>query len=466
MKDAAHAGQSKTGKKLPQYIAALSVCLGSVATGAVLGWTSNVTEEMKAGLFNDIAINDDHLGWIGSFATLGAMVMCFPIGIMCEKLGRKLAMLILTVPFMVGWLLIIFANSVGMIYAGRFITGMAGGAFCVSAPLYTSEIAENEIRGALGSYFQLLLTVGIVFAYIIAFVASVKVYTIILAILPLVFFLVFLFQPETPVYRMKQKREEDARAALIRLRGSDYDVDAELQEIKANLEAEEKNKRSFTEVIKTRSAKVAAIVCFSLMFFQQASGINAVIFYTGSIFKSAGSTLNPKVATIIVGVIQCIATFISSLIVDRLGRRILLLLSDFFMVLSGCVLGIFFSLKDRNLVDDDTITSLGFLPVLALSVFIIVFSLGFGPIPWMISSELFPTEIKSIASSAAGTFNWFMAFLITKFYLNLQNAVGGDVTFYIFSAISLAGTIFTFFVVPETKGKSLEQIQKELNKEA
>ncbi|KAF5269942.1 hypothetical protein FQR65_LT05741 [Abscondita terminalis] len=458
-------GLSKTGNKLPQYLAALSVCLGSVATGAVLGWTSNISGEMKQGSFNDIPINDDNLGWIGSFATLGAMVMCFPIGIMCDKFGRKLAMLLLTVPFIIGWLLIIFANSIGMVYAGRFITGMAGGAFCVSAPLYTSEIAEKEIRGALGSYFQLLLTVGILFSYIVGWAASIKVYTIILAILPLVFFVAFLFQPETPIYRMKQKREADARNALIRLRGAHYDVDSELQEIKATLEAEEKNKKPFTEVLKTRSAKVASIVCFSLMFFQQASGINAVIFYTGDIFIAAKTPLDPKIATIIVGVIQCIATFVSSLIVDRLGRRLLLLLSDLFMVIAGCLLGIFFSLKDKQLVSEDTIDKLGFLPVLALSIFMIVFSLGFGPIPWMISSELFPTEIKSVASSAAGTFNWFIAFLITKFYLNLQNAVGGDVTFYIFSAISVCGTIFVFFVVPETKGKSLEEIQKELNKE-
>lgn len=458
-------GKTSQGKKLPQYMAALTVCLGSVATGAVLGWTSNISEEMKNGEYNEIPIDDNSLGWIGSFATLGAMVMCFPIGIMCDKIGRKPAMLLLTIPFMVGWLLIIFANSLVMVYIGRFITGMAGGAFCVSAPMYTSEIAEKEIRGALGSYFQLLLTVGILFAYIMGLAVSPSVYTIILAVIPLVFAVAFFFQPETPVYRMKQKREAEARAALVRLRGNAYDVDAELREIKADIEAEEENNISLIESLKKRSTQKAGIVCFSLMFFQQASGVNAVIFYTSSIFESSGSDLNPKVATIIVGVIQCISTFVASLIVDRLGRRILLLGSDFFMAIAGCLLGIFFTLQERKLVDDDTIKTLGFLPIVALSVFMIVFSLGFGPIPWMISSELFPAEIKSTAISAAGTFNWFMAFLITKFYLNLKNAVGGDVTFYLFSAISLVGTVFVFFVVPETKGKSLDQIQRELNGE-
>ncbi|KAF2879593.1 hypothetical protein ILUMI_26575 [Ignelater luminosus] len=458
-------GKSREGKKFPQYKAALTVCLGSVATGSVLGWTSNISVEMKRGDYNEISIDDDSLGWIGSFATLGAMVMCFPIGFMCEKLGRKAAMLLLTIPFIIGWLLIIFANSLIMIYIGRFICGMAGGAFCVSAPMYTSEIAEKEIRGALGSYFQLLLTVGILFSYIMGLAVDPKTYTIVLAVIPLVFAAAFFFEPETPVYRMKQKREAEARESLLRLRGSAYDVDAELKEIKTTLEEEENNHISFSESFKKRSTKLATLICFSLMFFQQASGVNAVIFYTSSIFESAGSKLDPKIATIIVGVIQCVSTFIASLIVDRLGRRILLLGSALCMAIAGTLLGIFFTLKEREIVDADTITTLGFLPILALSIFMVVFSLGFGPIPWMISSELFPSEIKSVAISAAGTFNWFIAFLITKFYLNLKNAVGGDVTFYIFSVVSVVGTIFVFFVVPETKGKSLDQIQRELNGE-
>lgn len=443
----------------------VSVCLGSVATGAVLGWTSNISKEMKNREYNDLEIDDDSLGWIGSFATLGAMVMCFPIGILCDKLGRKIAMLLLTIPFVIGWLLIIFASSVTMIYIGRFITGMAGGAFCVSAPMYTSEIAEKDIRGALGSYFQLLLTVGILFAYIMGLAVPPKTYTIVLSIIPLVFFVAFLFQPETPVYRMKQKRETEAREALIRLRGTAYDVDAELRDIKLAIEAEERNKVSFFDSMKKRSTIRASIICFSLMFFQQASGVNAVIFYTSSIFESSGSDLNPKVATIIVGVIQSVSTFVASLIVDKLGRRILLLGSDLFMAIAGILLGVFFTLQERHILDEEAIKAIGFLPIVALSIFMVVFSLGFGPIPWMISSELFPAEIKSTAISAAGTFNWFIAFLITKFYLNLKLALGGDTTFYIFSLISILGTIFVFFVVPETKGKSLEQIQMELNGE-
>ncbi|RZB39676.1 facilitated trehalose transporter Tret1-2 -like [Asbolus verrucosus] len=455
------------GKKLPQYIAALSVCMGSVAAGTVLGWTGNITEgELQAGELNDVFINKDtDYGWIGSFMTLGAMLMCFPIGFICDLIGRKLAMLLTIIPFSVGWLLIIFANNTDMIFAGRFITGLAGGSFCVSAPLYTSEIAQKEIRGALGSYFQLLLTVGILFAYLLGAFIDAQIVSVICAIVPLVFGVVFFLQPETPVYSLKKGNEEAARKSLRRLRGDNYNIDAEIADIKASLEEQKSQKISFRESFKKKATKKSLLICFSLMFFQQFGGINAVIFYVGTIFTETGADIEPSIATIIVGVMQVVFTFIASLVIDKFGRKILLIISDFVMGISGILLGIYFTLKDRELITEDELKDITFLPILSLCIFIAVFSLGFGPIPWMISAELLPPEIKSNASSAAGTFNWLLAFLVTKFYRDLTVAIETDTTFYIFSVISLLGTVFIYFVVPETKGKSLEQIQRELNGE-
>lgn len=437
-------------------------CLGAVACGAVLGWTANISTSLEDGDLNDIKITKSDQGWIGSYATLGALISCIPTGILCDYVGRKITMLILVVPFLIGWILIILSNSIGMIFAGRMISGLAGGAFCVAAPLYASEIAEKSIRGALGSYFQLLLTVGILLAYLVSAFVDVFAFTIFCAIVPIVFGVAFVFQPETPVYNMKKGNEKSARAILIRLRGKDYDVDGELRDIKMALEEAEKNKVSLTEAFRSVQAKKATLITFALMFFQQLSGINAVIFYAGTIFKEAGTSLKPEHATILVGCFQVIATFVSSIVIDKLGRRILLMGSDVLMAIAGILLGIYFTMKERNLVDEETLVNINFLPIFALSMFIIVFSLGFGPIPWMIASEISPNEIKSTLSSVGGTLNWFLAFIVTKFYGDLTEALHTDVTFYIFSIISIVGTVFVYFVVPETKGKSLEQIQDEL----
>ncbi|KAL3275587.1 hypothetical protein HHI36_020342 [Cryptolaemus montrouzieri] len=450
------------GNKAPQYIAALSVCLGSVAAGTVLGWTSNI--DLTKGILNNLEITMNQVSWIGSMATLGGLLVCVPIGYYCDIVGRKLAMLSMIILFSLGWLLIIFANSVTMIYLGRLITGMAGGAFCIAAPMYTSEIAEKEIRGTLGSYFQLLLTVGILISNVLGAYVDIKTFSILCFCIPLVFGAVFFFQPETPIYSLKKGKEDDARKALRRLRGPDYDVDSELKELKQQIESAEQNQISLKESLKKKATKKAFVISFGLMMFQQLSGINAVIFFTSTIFKQAGANFSFS-PTIIVGIMQVIATFVSSIVVDKFGRKILLIGSDSMMALSSVALGIYFTLQDRHILNEDQISTISFLPVLSLCVFIIVFSLGFGPIPWMISSEVFPPEIKSVASSAAGTFNWFLAFIVTAYYQPLTSLVGADVTFYMFTLISFTGSLFVFFVVPETKGKTMNEIQNELNGE-
>lgn len=437
--------------------------MGALSAGTVLGWTGNISEEMKASPYNGIEIDDDILGWIGSLAVLGATVVCLPIGKFCDLIGRKFAMLSLTVPFIIGWLLIIFANSLAMLYIGRFLTGMAGCAFCVSAPIYTTEIAEKDIRGTLGSYFELLLCTGIAVAYAIAMIVDIKVYTIIVATFPLVFAVVFIFQPESPVYLIKCKKEKEARNALIRLRGKAYDVDSEILEIK-NILADETNYNiSILESLKKKGTQRAMLICFSIMFFQQAAGINAVVFYTDTIFKSAGSSLDSKLSTLIIGLTQAIATFVSTMVVDKLGRRFLLISSTLVVAIAAVSLGVFFTLQERQLVSESVISNLGFLPLTSLSVFIIMYAFGISPIPWLLSAELFPPEVKSIGSGGAAAINWFIAFIVTKFYLNLKNSIGGDTTFYIFGLVSFLGTVFIYFYVPETKGKTLDEIQKELN---
>jgi SP family facilitated glucose transporter-like MFS transporter 8 len=176
------------------------------------------------------------------------------------------------------------------------------------------------------------------------------------------------------------------------------------------------------------------------------------------LFQSAGSTLEPSTATIIVGVIQTVATFISTLVVDRLGRRILLLISDFVMAICTLLLGIYFYLKNEGHDTDN----LGWLPLTSVCLFIVTFSLGYGPIPWMMVGELFAPHIKGFASSLSCVLNWILAFVVTRFYSNLADSFSIQATFWIFAVISAIGTAFVFFVVPETKGKTLDQIQKEL----
>ncbi|EGI59828.1 PREDICTED: facilitated trehalose transporter Tret1 isoform X1 [Acromyrmex echinatior] len=448
-------------KRLPQYLAGLAATLGALAAGMVLGWTSPAGENgVNLAKNYDIKISITEFSWIGSLATLGAGAMCIPIGIIADLIGRKTAMLIMVVPFTIGWLLIIFSNSVLMFYFGRFITGLSGGAFCVAAPLYTAEIAEKEIRGTLGSYFQLLLTVGILAAYVFgAIIENMRTLSIICAVMPLIFFGIFFFMPETPVYYLKKGNEEAARKSLIKFRGNEYDVEAELQAHREALEETRRSGRSFFDSIKSPAAKKGFVIAYGLMLFQQMSGVNSIIFYSSDIFSRAGNAISPDIATIIVGTVQVVSVFFGTLVVDKLGRRILLLISITVMFLMTLLLGIYFYCLDHTTAFDN-ITWFALIP---LCTFLVVFSVGFGPIPWMMMPEIFAPEVKGIAGSSACLFNWLMAFIVTKFYSDMKEAVQSYGTFWIFSLFSAVGTLFVYFLVPETKGKTLDQIQRELN---
>lgn len=446
--------------RLVQYIASLASTLGALAAGMTLAWTSSAGDDGKnlESLY-DIHISKDEFSWISSLVAIGSAVICIPIGILTDMIGRKYSMLLMVVPFTIGWLLIIFAKSVIMFYIGRFITGLSGGAFCVAAPIYTAEIAENEIRGTLGSYFQLLLTTGILLSYILGTFVNMRILSIISALVPLIFFVVFMFMPESPSYYLKKGNEKFARKNLIKLRGIQYNIENELQNQKDALEETNKNSVSFWILIKSKTTLKSFIIAYGLMFFQQLSGVNVVIFYTNSIFEKANTGLNPSYSTIIVGVMQVLAVFVSTLIVDRAGRRILLLISIIFLCLTSCTLGIYFYLL-KNEVD---VNSIKWLPLVSVCIFIIMFNMGFGPLPWMMMGEIFAPEVKSVAASSACLFNWILVFIVTKFFSDLSKTIDLDATFWLFAVICLIGTFFVYFIVPETKGKSLEEIQRELN---
>jgi len=310
---------------------------------------------------------------------LGAAAVCIPIGLFLNIVGRKWSMLSLVLPFTLGWALIIWAQNLSMLIIGRVFTGIAGGAFCVAAPLFIGEIAQKEIRGTLGSYFQLMVTIGILFVYAVGAGVNVFWLSLICGLIPLVFGVVFFFMPESPTYLVMRERNAEASSSLKWLRGQQYDPAEDIAELQNELEEQKTNNLSLREALSRKSTVRGLIISFGLMFFQQVSGINAVIFYTTDIFRDANTGINEELATILVGVMQVIATFVASLVVDRLGRRLMLLVSDAVMAICTLLMGVYFFMKSN---DEQSVSNLGWLPVVALCVFIIFFSIGFGPVPW------------------------------------------------------------------------------------
>lgn len=274
-----------TTVKLPQIVAGLSSAGGAIAIGAALGWPAPSSPRLVAGDDRYFPITSSQFDWVASIITLGCAISCLPVGFLMKKFGRKCTMLSLIVPFMVGWSLVTFATSFEMLLIGRFVIGLAGGAFCVSAPQYSSEIAEKEIRGIVGTFFQLLIIFGILFSYTVGAVLPVFWTSVVCGIIPLVFGAIFIFMPESPVYLVIENREADAKKSLKWLRGSSYDPQREIDELKLDLAEGDKNKVSLKEVFAKKATIRALVIGFGLMFFQQMSGINIVVFYATDIFK-------------------------------------------------------------------------------------------------------------------------------------------------------------------------------------
>lgn len=249
------------------------------------GWPAPTERKLLMDLEQGFEITRAQWDWIGSIITIGCAISCLPIGYLMQKFGRKWTMLSLVVPFVVGWALLIWAQNVAMMISGRFLIGLAGGAFCISAPLYSAEISEKEIRGIIGTFFQILINVGILFVYCIGPFLSVFWTNITCASVAVLFGVVFFFMPESPVYLITEDRIDDARSAFKWLRGSHYDPQREIEDIQEENEIRKQNQRSFGELISSKASKIAVFCGFGLCFFQQMSGINVVIFYATRIFE-------------------------------------------------------------------------------------------------------------------------------------------------------------------------------------
>ena len=210
----------------------------------------------------------------------------------------------------------------------------------------------------------------------------------------------------------------------------------------------------------TSATMRAIIIIFGLMIFRQWCGLNAVLAYTVDIFQAAGSALDPHLCTVIVGIIQFVSTFIPTFIVDCAGRRILLIISGAGMAVCLLAMVIRFFLVNQGI----EIKYIEWLPLIAVNLYIVASSVGVGPLPWFMMPELLSNEAKSWVSSSAVCLNWAMAFLVTKFFPIMMNDIGSETTYVTFFVICCVGTIFTVVYVPETKGKTREEIHRLLSK--
>ena len=455
MSNAASAADSSTGRtsKLVYFFGALGGMLFGYDTGVISGAILFITPDLGLTPFLE--------GLVVASLLLGAAAGAGSAGPLSDRLGRRNLILIAAVIFSIGAIGAGLAPGVGTLVLFRVVLGLAVGAAALIVPLYLSEIAPTEIRGAISSLNQLMITVDILLAFIVnALLANSEAWRWMLglAVVPsVVLFIGMYFMPETPRWLVSRGREDEARDVLMRSR-SEQEAENEIREIK---EVEREEEGGLQELL-APWVRPALIVAIGLAVFQQIVGINTIIYYAPTTLKNVGYGDAAAIyANLIIGAINVVMTLIAIRFIDRVGRKPLLLGGLVGMVVSLTVLGLSTVLLSEPSSPTDAVA---IITLLCLAGFIISFAATWGPTVWVVLPEVLPLRIRGTAMGVAIFLHWIANFVVSQTFPSLLAALGPGIPFLGYAVIGVLAFIFVSAFVTETKGRSLEEIESDLQK--
>ncbi len=444
----APAADHKAGTNRFVYIAAAISALG----GMLFGYDTGVISGAILFIQQDFALSPTLEEVIVSTVVFGAMLGAAAGGTLTDRFGRRIVLIVTAALFALGAVGTALAPTIAWLIVGRVIVGIAIGVASFTTPLYISEISPVSLRGRFVSFNQIALTSGIVIAYLVDYALSGTRgwrWMFGLAAVPSALLGIgMVFMPESPRWLVSHGLLDKGRSVLQRIRGT-ASVDDEVKDIRQS-SAEQSG--SWAELT-SHSLRPAMIVGIGLALFQQVTGINTVIYYAPTIFQSAGftSTSVAILATTGVGVVNVLMTVVALLLLDRVGRRPLLLTGMAGMVISLAMLGTAFLFPHLRV--------LKWFSAGSLMLYVGSFAVGLGPVFWLLISEIYPVKIRGLAMSIATVANWGANLLVALTFLTLIQFLGRPGTFWLYALVGIGAWIFAFVLVPETKGRTLEEIE-------
>lgn len=428
-----------------------------VSEASAYGWTSPTLPKL---LSEDSAfrITPDESSWIVSLMVLGQIFGPIPSSLLVDRVGRKMTLIITSIPLIIGWILIVVANSASTLFVSRFLSGISYGMAYATMPMYLGEISSDDVRGSIGTLLTVMAKLGILIAYAIGPYVSFNAFALILLVIPIIFISIFVWLPESPYYLVSTNKVPEAVKSLVWLRGH-KNVNSELQEIEIAVKKCQENKGTLRELFQIGNRR-ALIIALGLGACQQLCGSQAIVAYSTQLFKDVGSQINASEVAIIMGVVQLLTAMISAYVVDKLGRRPLLLISTIGVTICNFIIAVYFYLKLSKEMD---VTDVSWIPIVAIMFYIFSYTIGLSAVVFAILGEIFPTNVKAIAVAVSTINNASIGFGVTKLYQIVNDSLGIYVTFFGFACFSFFFVIFVWFLLPETKGKSLADILVELN---
>ncbi|WP_147197924.1 sugar porter family MFS transporter [Pantoea sp. MBD-2R] len=436
------------------------VCMMAALSGLLFGLDIGVIAGALPFLAKDLQISNHEQEWVVSSMMFGAAIGALAAGWMSSKLGRKKSMLVGATLFIIGSLWSALSPDVESLIFSRVLLGLAVGVASYTAPLYLAEIAPERVRGSMISMYQLMLTTGIVVAYLsdtaFSYSGSWRWMLGVIAIPAVILFIGVLFLPNSPRWLASHGRFNEAQRVLDRLRNTSEQAKQELDEIRESLQVKQHGWSLFKNNGNFRRAVWLGML---LQLMQQFTGMNVVMYYAPKIFGIAGfsSTGEQMWGTVIVGLVNVLATLIAIGLVDRWGRKPMLTTSFLVMAVGMGVLGTLLHIGVETEFRK-------YFAVAMLLIFIVGFAMAAGPVVWLLCSEIQPLKGRDFGITASTTTNWVGNMIVGATFLTMLEKFGNANTFWFYAALNLAFILLTIWLVPETKHVTLEHIERNLMK--
>ncbi|SLK04805.1 MFS transporter, SP family, galactose:H+ symporter [Enterobacter sp. NFR05] len=436
------------------------VCFLAALAGLLFGLDIGVIAGALPFITNDFKIDSHVQEWVVSSMMFGAAVGAVGSGWMSWKLGRKKSLMIGAILFVIGSLCSAVAPNVEVLIISRIILGLAVGIASYTAPLYLSEIAPEKIRGSMISMYQLMITIGILGAYLSDTAFSYSGawrWMLGVIVIPAILLLIgVFFLPDSPRWYAAKRRFHDAERVLLRLRDTSAEAKNELDEIRESLQVKQTGWALFKENNNFRRAVFLGVL---LQVMQQFTGMNVIMYYAPKIFELAGysNTTQQMWGTVIVGLTNVLATFIAIGVVDRWGRKPTLVLGFLVMAVGMGVLGTMLHLGIHS-------QGAQYFAVAMLLMFIVGFAMSAGPVIWVLCSEIQPLKGRDFGITCSTATNWIANMIVGATFLTMLDSLGNANTFWVYGGLNVLFIILTLWLVPETKHISLEHIERNLMK--